>query len=277
MRDIISASRRTDIPAFYLDRLLTWIAAGRATVANPFSGAVSTVDLSPDAVHTIVLWSKQFGKFLERDSAFRPYRLYFLFTLNDMPALEPALPPVFERIGQMRELSARYGPERIAWRFDPIVFRADGPVTGLDRFSDLAGRVAENGVRRLIISFMDFYRKVENRNRSFGLGLIDPPPEEKRGHAAALAELAIQHGFSVESCCEDLDLPGIRRAACIDGGLLAALAGEPARLSKDPGQRKTCRCTVSRDIGSYREMPCPAGCRYCYANPVIPKSPEAGA
>ncbi len=77
-------------------------------------------------------------------------------------------------------------------------------------------------------------------------------------------------GLSLESCSETFGIvDGIKSSACIDGVLLSQLAGEPASKAKDPGQRSDCKCIVSRDIGSYRDMPCPGGCLYCYANPVI--------
>jgi len=218
----------------------------------------------------MVLWSKNFAPLLVRDSLLRPFRLYFMFTLNDMPDLEPGTPPLADRFRQLSELAARYGSERIAWRFDPIVFRNNKPVTGLDSFSHIAERAAGAGVTRLIISFLDFYGKVSRRNETLRLGLVDPPAEIKHDWAAKLADVSQSLGIAVESCCEDLSgVSGIAPGGCIDGRRLGTLAGIPARIAKDPGQRKNCRCTVSRDIGSYHTMPCQSGCRYCYANPLI--------
>jgi len=270
MKEIISASRRTDIPAWYPDRLISWIRNGAVDVPNPYSGAVSRVSLAPPDVHTMVLWSKNFGPLLDQAKHLLPYRLYFLFTVNDMPDLEPNIPRLADRIGQFGRLAGRWGAERIAWRFDPIVFSVTGPVTPVDAFSRMAEQIAGAGITRLIISFLDFYGKVRARNDALRLGLIDPPREVKHAHAEKLAGIARSFGFSVESCCEDIGtVPGIEPASCIDGKLLGTLAGEPARCGKDPGQRPECRCTPSRDIGSYRDMPCPSGCLYCYANPLI--------
>jgi len=102
------------------------------------------------------------------------------------------------------------------------------------------------------------------------LHLINPPDEIKIDYAVRLAEAAENIGLTLESCSEELgNIRGIKPSSCINGNLLANLAGEPADLKKDPGQRKACKCTVSRDIGSYSDMPCPNGCLYCYANPNI--------
>lgn len=270
METVISASRRTDMPACFLDRLVGFVRQGYAEVTNPWSGRASRVELAPETVHTLVLWSKDFGPFLRRPREFRAYRLYFLFTVNDMPELEPSLPPLARRLDQVRELAERYGPERIGWRFDPVIFRAGGPVEPVETFLRIGENMARHGVRRSIFSFLDLYGKVKVRNERFSLGIVDPPGGVKREYAASLSSAAKGLGMWLESCSETLGaLMGITPSACINGALLSRLAGAPAPLGKDPGQRTACNCTESRDIGSYSAMPCPHGCLYCYANPVI--------
>lgn len=270
MKTVVSASRRTDMPACYLDRLAECIRRGCAEVANPYSGKISRVDMDPGRVHTLVLWSKNFGPFLDADGPFRRYRLYFLFTVNDMPGLEPHIPKLAQRLDQARELASRYGSDRIGWRFDPVVFGNGAPVSSPDDFSRIGEAMRSFGVNRAIFSFLDLYGKVKVRDERFSLGLTDPPITIKREYAASIARAAGRIGMTLESCSEEaLSVGGITRGACIDGSLLSKLAGEPAPLTKDPGQRAACRCTVSRDIGSYADMPCPHGCLYCYANPIV--------
>ena len=275
MKTVISASRRTDLPAYYLDRLLHFIRQGFAEVANPYSGKSYLVDLHPENVHTLVFWSKNFGPFLEKSGLFSDYNCYFLFTVNDMPALEPGTITLAARLDQAAELTARYGSRRIGWRFDPIVFRHEGPVMDIDTFKRIADGMAKAGISRVIFSFLDMYGKVKKRNEQLQLHLYDPPRDVKFNYATKLAEAAVEYGMTLESCCEDFDgIENISRAACIDGHLLAELAGEPAETMKDAGQREKCACTLSRDIGSYRDMPCPNGCLYCYANPHITLNKE---
>ncbi|MCE5248944.1 DUF1848 domain-containing protein [bacterium] len=271
MRQVISASRRTDIPAWYLDRLIGFIECGYVETPNPYSGKAVRVDLRPGSVHTLVLWSKNFGPFLKKTGFFKDYNLYFLFTVNDMPGLESAAPPLAERFRQVRELAALYGPDRIGWRYDPVIFDENGPVSAIESYTRIGSVMVEAGVRRSIFSFLDMYGKVVDRNRRFDLKLVDPPEEVKAQYARELVRAAESLGLTLESCSETVTMAdGIKSSACIDGRLLSRLAGEPASLSKDQGQRPACNCTVSRDIGSYREMPCPGGCLYCYANPVVP-------
>jgi len=272
MKQIISASRRTDMPAFYLDRLIECIKRREAIVPNPYSGRESRIDLSPDAVHTLVLWSKNFAPFLKQAEHFKDYRLYFLFTINNMPTFEAAIPPLDERLNQLTELARRYGPERIDWRFDPVLFTENGPAMEIDDFKRIAEHVVKCGVRRVIFSFLDIYGKVRARNNSMNLGIVDPPHEVKTAYAVKLSQAAQELGLSLMSCSEEsLSVEGINPSSCIDGRLLSELAGETASKAKDTGQRKACKCTLSRDIGSYSQMPCPHGCLYCYANPVIEK------
>jgi len=270
MKEVISASRRTDMPSWYLDRLIRFVRQGYASVPNPYSRKVIAVDLRPENVHTIVLWSKNFGGFLEKSGCFSRYHLYFLFTINDMPALEPGIPPLSERLDQLKELALRFGAERIAWRYDPVIFTRDGPVSPVETFDRIGERISRAGVKRAIFSFLDLYGKVKNRNERFSLNLIEPPMSAKVEYAGRMAVTAKELGLSLESCSEHLEpIDGITPSACINGRLLSKLSGEPAKLAKDSGQRGACNCTVSRDIGSYRAMPCFNGCLYCYANPVI--------
>lgn len=272
MYEIVSASRRTDMPAFYMERLIAFIRQGYADIHNPFSGRTGRVEIVPEKVHTLVLWSKDYGNFLRSANIFRDYHLYFLFTLNDMPDFEPALPPLDERLDQARELAERYGSERIGWRFDPVVFREDGPVGNVETYARIGAEMARFGIRRTIFSFLDLYGKVKARNAKFGLGIVDPPADVKREFASRLAAVARDLGLSLESCCEELaGVEGVTPSACIDGRLLSILSGKSADTRKDSGQRSLCRCTRSRDIGSYDLMPCPHGCLYCYANPILKK------
>jgi hypothetical protein len=276
MKTVISASRRTDMPACFLDRLVEFIRQGYAEVENPYSRRVVRIDLDPETVHTLVLWSKDFGPFLEREQEFKRYRLYFLFTVNDMPDLEPQIPTLEHRLVQAQELALRYGPERIGWRFDPVVFRADGPVAPVSTFIRIGGAMADYGIRRAIFSFVDLYGKVRVRNTRYALGIVDPTVEEKRMYAESLVSEAKWLGVDLESCSEDIGaVEGIAPSACIDGARLSLLDGEPTSLARDSGQRPTCRCTESRDIGSYSMM-CPHGCLYCYANPLIDTGGRSG-
>jgi DNA repair photolyase len=269
MKKIISASRRTDIPAFHLDWLLSALMKGSVEVVNPISKMPYTVSLKKTDVHTLVLWSKDFGRFLKNADLFSGYHLYFLFTLNSPSVLEPRIPPLSERLPQLSELVNRFGSERVAWRFDPIVFWKDkngNLYNNLSHFEEIAEFTAKCGLKRCITSFVSPYRKVIIRMENAGFRLLKLTEEQKRSIAGDIAQKLKKFDMELLSCCapEIVGVEGIKKSHCIDGELLSRLAGEPCETKKDKGQRQECGCSISSDIGTYNT--CHSECLYCYAN-----------
>lgn len=89
---IISASRRTDIPAFYSDWLFNRLNAGFAYVRNPMNiHQVSEVNLSPDVVDCIVFWTKNPKPMLDRLDRLSDYNYFFNLLLIRMPQMSNPL------------------------------------------------------------------------------------------------------------------------------------------------------------------------------------------
>ena len=282
---VVSASRRTDIPAFYMEWFMGQIDNGVFEVINPYNRRVSRIPASPEAVHTLVFWSKNFGPFLsgsfgERLSE-KGYHLYFSFTINsDNPLLEPNLPPLTERLNQLKALSGRFQSDCIDWRFDPICFykTEDGTIhNNLKDFKDITTIAARCGIQRCITSFMDHYRKIQKRvNALNGFSFMDPCLKEKRALILKLKKTLEKKNIQLNLCCEkDVlealpEAAGIKQSACIPNHRLKALFGGNISLNKDRGQRirAGCGCRVSVDIGSYDLHPCFHNCLFCYANPA---------
>jgi hypothetical protein len=266
------------------------ISKGFFEVVNPFNQRVSMVPATADRVHTIVFWSKDFGPFIEneydRQLLNLGYHLFFNFTINsDCPELEPNVPPLNQRLGQLEYLCKHHGPNTVNWRFDPICFYHSGPGPlrdNLDDFAAIADSAARWGISRCITSFMDHYPKIRRRLSSRpGFEFIDPPlPEKVKTILEMEAQLAALN-IQLYTCCEkDLikALPptsSITPSACIPNDLLMELFGGRLSLRKDTGQRVKagCGCKVSVDIGSYRQQPCYHNCLFCYANPTSCISP----
>jgi hypothetical protein len=233
---------------------------------------VSRVSLAPEDVGAFVFWSKNpqpmFEHFPELDR--RGYAYYFLFTLNDYPsALEPNLPALARRIDTFKALSERLGPDRVVWRYDPIVISTATPhdYHG-ERFSRLS-RELSGFTRRVIVSVVHYYRKTDRRLSELETGGLrfDRDAAERPETVALLSRMsgfAAAQGMQIQSCAQERDTTaaGVPPGACIDPALVGLL-GRPAPLEKDPGQRAACRCVVSRDIGV--NDTCLHGCRYCYA------------
>lgn len=282
---VISASRRTDIPAFYMPWFMAGIQRGVFEVVNPFNRRVKKVQASPADVHTIVFWSKDFGLFLKQGYGKklqdRGYHLFFNFTVNSVaPQLEPQIPPLNQRLDQLKQLADQFGPAAINWRFDPICYfkMGDGRVqNNLGDLNHIAARASAAGIRRCISSFMDPYPKIERRlaNRP-DFSFWDPPLKNKRQIIFDMERLLASEKIKLMLCCEKevLDeLPestSVKQAACISNDLLVRLFGGTISLKQDTGQRirKGCGCQVSVDIGVYHQHQCYHNCLYCYANPT---------
>lgn len=270
MKTVVSASRRTDIPAFYMTWLEERIQQGFVDVPNPVRKDQSShVCLRPESVHTLVLWSKNFHPFLQSSLARNnQYRFYFQFSLAHCPEWEPLVIPWQARIRQMQELSRRWSPLQINWRFDPIVFWDRGKQSNMDSFLPIADTCAAMGISHCTVSFVQWYAKVKKRIQPLALQGYDPTLEEMQEHLARLAQEAHDRGIQLCICCQpELEsVPHVHKARCIDGPLLGHLAGERCSHAQDSSQRPGCGCTKSSDIGRYT-MPCPHGCFYCYAQP----------
>lgn len=285
---IVSASRSTDIPAFYADWFLERLKAGYSVWVNPFNQERYRVSFADTRM--IVFWSKNPRPMLERLDkmealGFQQY--YFQFTLNDyvQEGLEPNVSPVVERIDTFKRLAERIGKERVIWRFDPLLL-SDSLTVGvlLEKISTI-GHELQGATEKLVFSFADIqaYRKV-SKNLS-GTNCREFSSEEKIEFAKGLRDVNLSLGLEMATCAEDIDLSeyGIKHNKCVDDDLMVRLFHDDAKLmdfigaeydmidgwtikksKKDKGQRKACGCIVSKDIGAYNT--CPHLCRYCYAN-----------
>jgi hypothetical protein len=282
---IISASRRTDIPAFYMPWFMGQVSRGTFEVTNPFNQRVSFVPATPDKVDTIVFWSKNFGPFLDKSYGEQlrkqGFHLFFNFTINsDCTNLEPNVPPLKKRLEQLEHLCQRFGPKTINWRFDPLCFFKTGVgrlQDNLHGFHDIAEKAAKCGIVRCITSFMDHYPKIRRRLSSRpGFAFIDPPLEKKIEILGAMKKTLAAGNIHLSACCEKDLLEALPRSSsisgssCIPGDFIQELFGSRLSLKKDSGQRVKagCICTQSADIGSYRLQPCYHNCLFCYANPT---------
>lgn len=263
---IISASRRTDLPAWYYDWFLERLECGSVMVRNPFSfHQISQIPLTLDVVDGIVFWSKNPAPMLGHMEPLREYPFYIHFTLNAYGKdVEPGLPPLNERLETFERLSDLLGPDRVLWRYDPIILNERyTPEWHRAQFHFLCSRLAGK-TDLCTFSFLDFYTKIKSRLRSLN---IRPWTEAlQKEMARMLSEIACEHGISLAACAETGGFSdfGIRRAHCIDAKRLEKISGISLRIPEDKSQRSACGCCQSIDIGQYDT--CPSGCIYCYAN-----------
>ncbi len=274
---IVSASRRTDLPAFYLPWFLRRLEEGWCRVANPFRPSQQRrVSLRPEHVSAMVFWTRRPDRLaaaLDEIEARGHRRTMALVTVIEYGRdLHPHVPSIEKQVAGFRRLAERYGdPRRVCWRYDPILLGPrDSPDDHRRRFARLA-RLLEGSTRRVIVSFVDLYRKTTRRLARVAGGYplaadSTGDGEEARSLLRDLAREAASRGMEMRSCAEPLCYAeeGILPGRCIDSGLLAEVLGAMTLPSgKDRGQRPACGCAPSVDIGAADS--CLHGCVYCYA------------
>jgi hypothetical protein len=258
LRQVISASRRTDLVAHYPDQLARRLA-----------------EIGPDHLHTVVIWTKDPANLLHHRGlhaaleAMAQVFLHWTITGLGGSLLEPNVPPPEDQLGLLGEVVAFLGdPRRLHWRYDPLISarRQGEQVSNLDLqlFRSLAEPLARAGVPVVHSSFVTVYPKVQRRLASRQVELHLPDRERRLLWIRDLSAAAAEVGLRLVTCCE----PGFPRQRCINGELLMQLhpTREPCRTDRARGQRQLCGCTASLDIGRY--LPCPNRCLYCYAHPA---------
>ncbi len=304
---IVSASRSTDIPAFYSDWFFDRLEKGYSAWTNPFNGVQSYVSYAQ--TRFIVFWSKNprpllghLDKLKKRD---KPIGCYVQFTLNDYECegLEKGVPKLTERVDTFRRLVDTLGFGSVIWRFDPMILTDR---IGGDDLLEKAQRIGDQlkgYTEKMVFSFADIvaYRKVKSNLEKNGVNYHEFDSASMNALAQGLSSLNAKWGYTLATCGEQIDLDkyGIVHNKCVDDDLMIRLAHTDRELmdflgveikepdlfgtvpegaiklangayaikkknNKDKGQRQTCGCIISKDIGQYNT--CPHLCEYCYAN-----------
>ena len=274
---VISASRRTDIPAFYSPWLFNRLRAGFCHWMNPFSGDVYRTSLAPDDVLALVLWTRDprpmLGRLDELDDLGFAGHYYFHVTINSYgKPLDPHVAAPARLVEAFHRLSTHVGSRRVIWRYDPILFTEDARLDEawhLKEFERLAASL-HGQTDSCYFSFASYYGKTSRRiravSRSHGFQFdTEPTPERRLALTRQLRDIATAHGMHLYSCCgpEMLAVPGIRQGHCVDAALLQQLRPDFELGMKSLATRKGCGCAESTDIGAFDT--CLFGCEYCYA------------
>ncbi len=264
---ILSASRRTDIPAFFSSWFVNRMREGYVMVRNPMNyHQVSKVDLSPDFIDCVVFWTKNAKPIIPfMEEIAKTYPFYFQYTLNAYGKdLERNIPELPDKIRTLRTLSETIGKERIVWRYDPIVLSDEYDIDWhLKSFEKLAEALSEH-VDRCVFSFLDIYPKIKRNISTCNARVCNG--EDMVFLAKGMAEIGRRNDLQLSTCAEmvDLDEYGIMHNKCIDPERISKITGYEMNAGKDKNQRPECGCVESVDIGQYDT--CGHGCRYCYAN-----------
>jgi hypothetical protein len=140
------------------------------------------------------------------------------------------------------------------------------------------------------VDIVKYSRVRRNLQQQGFLGIREFSDDEITEFCEGLAILNRKWGLTITACGERRDLSeyGIGKGQCISFDMMtqefrndrklmeflrpadlqsfsgSAAASYLSRRLKDPGQRTTCGCIVSKDIGQYST--CMHLCAYCYAN-----------
>lgn len=301
---IISASRSTDIPAFYADWFFKRMEIGYSAWTNPFNGVKSYV--SYENTRFIVFWSKNPRPLLKHLDYLSERKIgtYIQYSLNDYEKddLERGVPNLQYRIDTFKMLVDRLGVGAVIWRFDPMILTTEINAEDLLQRVENIGDQLKGYTEKMVFSFADItsYRKVKANLEKNDIHYLEWNQSEMDAFAQGLAKLNERWGFTLATCGEkiDLDKYGVAHNRCIDDDLIIRRAYDDPRLmkflgvqvvegglfgcpegaillpdgyyavktksNKDAGQRVLCGCIASKDIGEYNT--CAHQCEYCYAN-----------
>ena len=297
---IISASRSTDIPAFYADWFFHRLKVGYSAWTNPFNGVKSFV--SYEKCRFIVFWSKNPEPLLGHLDELKGRNIgcYIQYTLNDYEkeGLEKGVPPLEERIDTFKKLVDQLGQGRVIWRFDPLILTDQIGMDDLLKKVENIGDQLKGFTEKLVFSYADInlYKKVKANLEKSRVNYAEWTTNQMEVFAQRLSELNQKWHYQLATCGEkiDIDRYGIQHNKCVDDDLMIRFAHHDKALmdflgvevkeslfgteivkkkdNRDKGQRQFCGCIMSKDIGEYNT--CPHLCEYCYANASKEKAQE---
>lgn len=279
MRTIISCSRRTDVPTNYMEEYTEHFRNGEINIGR------RTISLAPADVAAVYWWSKNYAnliaEFEESPEFWSQWKHMFQFTINSADTLiEPGVPSLADRFGQLTYLVSEFGPDAVELRFDPIyeyrpknAERGSPWIDNLGDFSAIIEFAHSLGIERVHVALYIDYARAQKRGVDFR---VYTPADAVAMYETRVMPTLAQFGVQLvlcackersvyESLVEKFGNTAVTTAACVDSAIIAKVYGIRASKAKDTGQREQCVCTKSVDIGSYRK--CANGCKYCYGRP----------
>ena len=262
---ILNTGGRTDTVQYYSEWLLNRFRDGYVLSRNPlFPNIVNRIELNPEVLDVVVFCSKDYRPILPRlHEISDKFNCYYHYTITAYGTdIEPRVPSIEESIRTLKALAAQVGPEKIAWRYDPVLLTEKYTIDRhLETFDRMARELAPY-VDRCIFSFVEMYKKLE-----VNMPELRPVSEQdKLTLAKRMGAIARQYGLYLQTCAtnEDYEQFGIHRSGCMTAEIFSMSLGIRFKKSNHKGSRAGCLCMESRGLGDYNS--CPNGCRYCYAN-----------
>jgi hypothetical protein len=235
-RHVISASRKTDIPAFYTEWFMNRIRAGFCHWINPYTGQVYNLSLKPEDCVAIVFWTRNpipLLPYLDELTA-RGFKYYFHFTIMGYPpAIETHAPALNQAIRAFQALSEHVTPDRVFWKYDPILIsHLTPPQYHIDRFGEIAGRLS-GYTRRCAYSWLIMFEQTQQNLAGLqsenGITIHNLSRHSQHKMLAEMVKIAQANDLQLHSCFSDdyLHIPGIQAGSCVDIQVLRKLTAKP--------------------------------------------------
>lgn len=262
---ILNTGGRTDTVQYYSEWLLNRFREGYVLSRNPIRPEiVNRIELNPDVLDVVVFCSKDYSPILSRlHEITNRFHCYFHYTITAYGEdIEPRVPSIEKSIETLKRLADQVGPEKIAWRYDPVLLTPKyTSARHLDTFGMMARELSPY-VDRCIFSFVQMYKKLETNMPE--LKLVSE--EDKLVLAEGMGRIAKEHGLWLQSCAsrDDYERFGIHKSGCMTAEIFNRSLGLHFKKTPHEGNRPVFFCIESRGLGDYDS--CPNGCRYCYAN-----------
>ena len=223
---VVSASRSTDIPAFYADWFFNRLKTGYSAWTNPFNGVKSYVGY--EDTRFIVFWSKNPRPLLPYLDYLKERGIgcYIQYTLNNYEEekLERGVAPLAERIETFKLLVEKLGKGTVIWRFDPLILTDKIDMDKLLQKIENIGDQLRDHTEKLVFSFADIisYRKVKANLEKSNIAYHDWTKEQMIEFAERLVKLNSDKNwnFTLATCGEAADLQGIEHNHCVDDRLM---------------------------------------------------------
>ena len=262
---ILNTGGRTDTVQYYSEWLLNRFREGYVLSRNPlFPEIVNRIELNPETIDVVVFCSKDYSPILPRLHEISDrFNCYYHYTITAYGTdIEPRVPSIEDSIRTLKALAAQVGPEKIAWRYDPVLLTEKYTIERHLETFDRMARELTPYVDRCIFSFVEMYKKLEVNMPE----LLPVSEEDKLTLAENLGAIAQRYSLWLQTCATRTDYEqfGIHRSGCMTTEIFSQALGIEFKKTPHKGNRLGCACMESRGLGDYTS--CPNGCRYCYAN-----------
>lgn len=237
---IVSASRSTDIPAFYAEWFFRRLEKGYSVWTNPFNGVPSYI--SYQNTRFIVFWSKNPRPLIEYLDYLKQRNIgcYLQYTLNDYESegLEKGVPPIQQRIDTFKRLVDKLGLGRVVWRFDPMILTDEISIEKLlDKVKHIGDQL-KGYTEKLVFSYADIasYKKVKINLDKNNIRYHEWDEDSMNEFALRLSAMNKERGWNyvLATCGEKIDIAqyGIEHNRCIDDSLMIRFAWNDSELMK---------------------------------------------